>query len=142
MYQGKYVFAIITYSDSREPGADAAGDALTAQLAEAGWLCRTHMVVGVMPGMLSSAIKRCTDQLKVDVLFTCGADGAAAIESLCDMEAEALAGVRAEVAAPSGLRGSTVVVSLPLSVEEALTAGKAAVEVVPDAVNTVLEAAE
>ena len=71
----KPVFAIITCSDTRGPECDTAGDALESLIEEQGWACRTHMIVKDDRAGIAAAIKRCTDDLKVDIVLTCGGSG-------------------------------------------------------------------
>ena len=68
-------FAIVTCSDTREMKQDAAGAALRALIAEAGWACESHVVVRDERVDISAAIVHAADDLGVDVVLTCGGSG-------------------------------------------------------------------
>ncbi|MEG0070569.1 MAG: MogA/MoaB family molybdenum cofactor biosynthesis protein [Raoultibacter sp.] len=68
-------FAIITCSDTRGMRQDSAGAALEALIAEQDWVCASHVVVKDERAEISAAIVYAADELKVDVVLTCGGSG-------------------------------------------------------------------
>lgn len=68
-------FAIITCSDTRGIKQDTAGAALEALIAENGWECVSHVVVKDEKTIISEAIVHAVDELKVDIVLTCGGSG-------------------------------------------------------------------
>ena len=127
----KPVFAIITCSDTRGPECDTAGDALESLIEEQGWACRTHMIVKDDRAGIAAAIKRCTDDLKVDIVLTCGGSGLSprdntpeATRDVCEREVPGIAEAmryHSLSITPRGmlsrgvsvLRGKTLIVNLP-----------------------------
>lgn len=82
-------FAIITCSDTRSMQQDTAGAALKALIAENGWTCASHVVVKDERPLISAAIVHAADNLKADIVLTCGGSGL----SLRDVTPEATADV-------------------------------------------------
>lgn len=68
-------FAIVTCSDTRDLSQDTAGAALEERIAEQGWECASHVVVKDERADIAAAIVEATDNLKVDVVLTCGGSG-------------------------------------------------------------------
>lgn len=71
----KPTFCIVTCSDTRGMKQDTAGAALEKLIAEQGWECIDHVVVRDDRPLISAAIVRGTDELKVDIVLTCGGSG-------------------------------------------------------------------
>ncbi len=71
----KPTFCIVTCSDTRGMKQDTAGAALEALIAEQGWECIDHVVVRDERDLISAAIVRGADELKADVVLTCGGSG-------------------------------------------------------------------
>ena len=68
-------FGIVTCSDTRDLRSDFAGDALEKLIAEAGWTCVTHTLVRDERPHIAEAIRHCADDLKCDIVLTCGGSG-------------------------------------------------------------------
>lgn len=68
-------FAIITCSDTRSLAEDQAGDALEKLIKDRGWVCKTHMLVKDERAEIAEAIKSCADEIKCDIILTCGGSG-------------------------------------------------------------------
>ena len=68
-------FALITCSDTRSLAEDSAGAALEKLVAEAGWELVSHEVVPDERAQISAAIVKAADELKADVVLTCGGTG-------------------------------------------------------------------
>ena len=71
----KPTFCIVTCSDTRGMKQDTAGAALEKLIAEQGWECIDHVAVRDDRPLISAAIVRGTDELKVDIVLTCGGSG-------------------------------------------------------------------
>lgn len=82
-------FAIITCSDTRSLAQDEAGAALEGLIAAAGWTCADHAVVKDDAPAIADAIVHAVDELRVDIVLTCGGTGL----SLRDVTPEATASV-------------------------------------------------
>ena len=85
----KLEFAIVTCSDTRELAEDTAGAALEGLIADAGWTCVDRTVVKDDRESIGAAIVRAADDLKVNIVLTCGGSGL----SLRDVTPEATADV-------------------------------------------------
>ena len=145
-------FGIITCSDTRNLGNDMAGDALEKLIADKGWQCRTHVLVRDERMNIAAAIKHCTDDLKVDVVLTCGGSGLSARDvtpeatmDVCDRNvpgiAEAMRYHSLQITPYAMLsralcmqRGSTLVINLPGSTKAATENWEGIVEALPHAV--------
>lgn len=68
-------FALITCSDTRGIKQDTAGAALEALIAHNGWECISHVVVKDERPAISEAIVHAADELKADIVLTCGGSG-------------------------------------------------------------------
>lgn len=82
-------FAIVTCSDTRSMTEDTAGAALELLIEEAGWACAKRTVVKDERAEIAAAIAHGADELKADVVLTCGGSGL----SLRDVTPEATADV-------------------------------------------------
>ena len=82
-------FAIVTCSDTRSLAQDEAGAALEGLIAAAGWTCTDHAVVKDDAPAIADAIVHAVDELRVDIVLTCGGTGL----SLRDVTPEATASV-------------------------------------------------
>jgi len=67
--------AIITTSDTRTIEQDEAGHALAAQIELRGWFLAQHIVVTDELTDIKAALIYATDNLKVDVILSCGGTG-------------------------------------------------------------------
>lgn len=124
-------FAIVTCSDTRDMNQDTAGAALEGLIAEQGWECASHVVVKDERADIAAAIVEATDNLKVDVVLTCGGSGLSlrdvtpeATQDVCDRNVPGIAeAMRAHSIAitPHAMlsralcmqRGRTLVINLP-----------------------------
>ena len=68
-------FAIITCSDTRSIEEDTAGAALATLIEEQGWQLVSHIVIPDERAEISSAIVEAADELKAEVVLTCGGTG-------------------------------------------------------------------
>ncbi|MDO4290787.1 MAG: MogA/MoaB family molybdenum cofactor biosynthesis protein [Eggerthellaceae bacterium] len=145
-------FGIVTCSDSRDLSQDFAGDALEKLIAEQGWVCRTHTLVRDERPHIAQAIKHCADDLKVDVVLTCGGSGLSmrdvtpeATQDVCERNvpgiAEAMRAHSLQITPHAMLsravcmqRGTTLVINLPGSTKAATENWEAVVGVLPHAV--------
>ncbi|WP_417143703.1 MogA/MoaB family molybdenum cofactor biosynthesis protein [Raoultibacter massiliensis] len=91
-------FAIVTCSDTRDLSQDTAGAALEELIAEQGWECASHVVVKDERADIAAAIVEATDNLKVDVVLTCGGSGLSlrdvtpeATQDVCDRNVPGIA---------------------------------------------------
>lgn len=91
-------FAIVTCSDTRDLSQDTAGAALEERIAEQGWECASHVVVKDERADIAAAIVEATDNLKVDVVLTCGGSGLSlrdvtpeATQDVCDRNVPGIA---------------------------------------------------
>ncbi len=152
MSEENIVFAIVTCSDTRNLGNDMAGDALERLIAEGGWTCRTHLLVHDEKPNIAEAIRHCADDLKVDVVLTCGGTGLSprdvtpeATRSICDREvpgiAEAMRWHSLQITPYAMLsralcmqRGNTLVINLPGSTKAATENWEGIVAALPHAV--------
>ncbi len=149
--QAPLSFAIITCSDTRDLRQDAAGDALECLIAEQGWVCRTHTLVRDERPNIAAAIKHCTDDLKVDIVLTCGGSGLSprdvtpeATHDVCEREvpgiAEAMRWHSLQITPFAMLsravcmqRGSSLVINLPGSTKAATENWEGVVAALPHA---------
>lgn len=145
-------FAIITCSDTRNLGNDQAGDALERLIAEAGWVCKTHMLVKDERLNIGAAIKHCADDLKADIVLTCGGSGLSprdvtpeATQDVCERNvpgiAEAMRYHSLQITPFAMLsralcmqRGSSIVINLPGSTKAATENWEGIVAALPHAV--------
>ena len=130
-------FAIITCSDTRSFEEDTAGAALEELVRESGWEVASHVVVKDDRETISSEIVRACDELKVDVVITCGGSGLSprdvtpeATKDVCDRDvpgiAEAMRAYSMQITGRAMLsravcmqRGTTLVVNFPGSLKAA-----------------------
>lgn len=91
-------FAIVTCSDTRDLSQDTAGAALEELIVEQGWECASHVVVKDERADIAAAIVEATDNLKVDVVLTCGGSGLSlrdvtpeATQDVCDRNVPGIA---------------------------------------------------
>ncbi len=82
-------FAIITCSDTRNIEEDTAGAALEKLIKDQGWEVASHIIVKDERDVIANAIVDAVDNIKVDVVLTCGGSGL----SLRDVTPEATADV-------------------------------------------------
>ncbi len=68
-------FAIITCSDTRSFEEDTAGAALATLIEEQGWQVASHIIVPDERTEISRAIVEAADELRADVVLTCGGTG-------------------------------------------------------------------
>lgn len=131
-------FAIITCSDTRGMKEDTAGAALEGLIADAGWECASHVVVKDERADIAAAIVEAVDELKVDVVLTCGGSGLSlrdvtpeATQDVCERNVPGIAeAMRAHSLAitPHAMlsralcmqRGRTLVINLPGSKKAAV----------------------
>ena len=136
-------FAIVTCSDTRDISQDTAGAALEQRIADAGWECASHVIVKDERADISAAIVKAADELKVDVVLTCGGSGLSlrdvtpeATQDVCDRNVPGIAeAMRAHSLAitPHAMlsralcmqRGRVLVINLPGSKKAAVETGKA-----------------
>ena len=145
-------FAIVTCSDTRDMSQDQAGDALEKLIADAGWECRERVLVKDERADIAAAIKRCADELDVDIVLTCGGSGLSlrdvtpeATQDVCERNvpgiAEAMRAHSLKITPHAMLsralcmqRGRTLVVNLPGSTKAATENWEGIVGVLPHAV--------
>lgn len=145
-------FGIVTCSDTRDLSQDFAGDALEKLIAEAGWVCRTHTIVRDERAHIAQAIKHCADDLKVDVVLTCGGTGFSmrdvtpeATADVCDRNvpgiAEAMRAYSLKITPHAMLsravcmqRNTTLVINLPGSTKAATENWECIAGVIPHAI--------
>ena len=89
MSEANVTFAIVTCSDTRDKSEDSAGAALEELIANAGWTCLNRVVVKDDRETIAKEIVRGADDLKADIVLTCGGSGL----SLRDVTPEATADV-------------------------------------------------
>lgn len=89
MSESNVTFAIVTCSDTRDRQQDTAGAALEELIANAGWTCLDRVVVKDDRETIAKEIVRGADELKADIVLTCGGSGL----SLRDVTPEATADV-------------------------------------------------
>jgi len=124
-------FAIVTCSDTRSMKEDTAGAALEALIGENGWTCASRVVVKDERADIAAAIVHAADELKVDIVLTCGGSGLslrdvtpAATAAVCDRAvpgiAEAMRYHSLQITPFAMLsrarcmqRGRTIVINLP-----------------------------
>ena len=146
-------FAIITCSDTRDEGSDTAGALLKEHIAQEGWECASYELVRDERADISAAIVRAADQVKADVVLTCGGTGLSlrdvtpeATRDVCDREVPGIAeGMRAYSLAitPRAMlsralcmqRGTSLVINLPGSKKAAAENWDGVVGVLPHAVS-------
>lgn len=68
-------FAIITCSDTRSIEEDTAGMRLEELIGANGWEVASHVIVKDEVSQIAEQIVRAADELKVDVVLTCGGSG-------------------------------------------------------------------
>ena len=152
MSEGNIVFAIVTCSDTRTLKEDMAGDALEKLIADNGWTCQEHTLVRDERADIAEAIRHFCDDLKVDVVLTCGGSGLSprdvtpeATRDVCDREvpgiAEAMRWHSLQITPYAMLsraicmqRGSTLVINLPGSTKAATENWEGVVAALPHAV--------
>lgn len=145
-------FGIVTCSDTRDLKSDFAGDALEKLIAENGWVCRTHTLVRDERPHIAQAIKHCADDLKCDVVLTCGGSGLSlrdvtpeATQDVCERNvpgiAEAMRYHSLQITPHAMLsralcmqRGTTLVINLPGSTKAATENWEGIVAALPHAV--------
>ena len=146
-------FAIITCSDTRDEGSDTAGALLKERIAQEGWECASYELVRDERADISAAIVCAADQVKADVVLTCGGTGLSlrdvtpeATRDVCDREVPGIAeGMRAYSLAitPRAMlsralcmqRGTSLVINLPGSKKAAAENWDGVVGVLPHAVS-------
>lgn len=91
-------FAIITCSDTRDMSRDTAGAALESLIEDAGWACKSHVVVKDEIPQISEAIVDACDKLNADIVLTCGGSGLSlrdvtpeATQAVCDRNVPGIA---------------------------------------------------
>jgi molybdopterin adenylyltransferase len=89
MSEANVTFAIVTCSDTRDKSEDSAGAALEELIANAGWTCLDRVVAKDDRETIAKEIVRGADDLKADIVLTCGGSGL----SLRDVTPEATADV-------------------------------------------------
>ena len=132
---------------------DTAGAALESLIAEQGWECASHVVVKDERHEISTAIVQATDEVKVDVVLTCGGSGLSlrdvtpeATQDVCDRNvpgiAEAMRAYSLSITPYAMLsralcmqRGRTLVIDLPGSERAARENWQCVVSVLPHAVS-------
>ncbi|WP_165062442.1 molybdenum cofactor biosynthesis protein B [Adlercreutzia sp. ZJ154] len=145
-------FAIITCSDTRSMKEDQAGDALEQLIAQSGWELRDRVIVTDDRSAISAAIVRATDELKCDVVLTCGGSGLSlrdvtpeATMDVCDRNvpgiAEAMRVHSLQITPYAMLsralcmqRGRSLVINLPGSTKAATENWEGIVDALPHAV--------
>ena len=146
-------FAIVTCSDTRDEGSDTAGALLKERIAQEGWECASYELVRDDRADISAAIVRAADEVKADVVLTCGGTGLSlrdvtpeATRDVCDREVPGIAeGMRAYSLAitPRAMlsralcmqRGTSLVINLPGSKKAAAENWDGVVGVLPHAVS-------
>lgn len=146
-------FAIITCSDTRNEEEDTAGALLKERILQQGWECASYELVRDERADISAAIVRAADQVKADVVLTCGGTGLSlrdvtpeATRDVCDREVPGIAeGMRAYSLAitPRAMlsravcmqRGTALVINLPGSKKAAAENWEGVVGVLPHAVS-------
>ena len=124
-------FAIITCSDTRGIEEDTAGARLEELIKGQGWEVASHVVVKDEVDQIAAEIVKAADELKVDVVLTCGGSGLSlrdvtpeATRKVCQREVPGIAEAmraysmtkthRAMLSrAIAAQRGTTLVVNLP-----------------------------
>ena len=148
----KPTFTIITCSDTRSMSEDTAGAALEELIAERGWECLSHVVVKDEVDQISAEIVRGADELKADIVLTCGGSGLSlrdvtpeATRAVCDREvpgiAEAMRYHSLQITPHAMLsraicmqRGRCIVINLPGSKKAATENWEGIVAALPHAV--------
>ena len=146
-------FAIITCSDTRNEEEDTAGALLKERILQQGWECASYELVRDERADISAAIVHAADQVKADVVITCGGTGLSlrdvtpeATRDLCDREVPGIAeGMRAYSLAitPRAMlsravcmqRGTSLVINLPGSKKAVAENWDGVVGVLPHAVS-------
>lgn len=129
--------SIVTCSDTRSLAEDSAGDFLEKAIVSAGWECKAHMIVKDERDQIAAAIRECADDLKSNVVLTCGGTGLSprdvtpeATQDVCERNVPGIAeGMRVHSLkyTPRAMlsralcmqRGNTLVVNLPGSLKAA-----------------------
>lgn len=155
MSESNIRFAIITCSDTRDLTQDEAGDALEALIADRGWTCLSHIIVKDDRMTIADSIREAIDDLKVDVVLTCGGTGLSlrdvtpeATADVCDRNVAGLAeGMRyhSMQITPFAMlsravcmqRASSIVINLPGSTKAATENWEGIVGVLPHAVKMI-----
>ena len=124
-------FAIITCSDTRSIEEDTAGMRLEELIGQNGWEVASHVIVKDEVDQIAAEIVRTADELKVDVVLTCGGSGLSlrdvtpeATRKVCDREVPGIAeAMRAYSMTKTGRamlsraiaaqRGTALIVNLP-----------------------------
>lgn len=145
-------FGIITCSDTRDVNEDEAGCALEGFIKDEGWTVLEHVVVKDEISSISDAIVHCCDELKCDVVLTCGGTGLSlrdvtpeATRAVCERDvpgiAEAMRAHSLSYTSNAMLsravcmqRNSTLVVNLPGSTKAATQNWECLVGVIAHAV--------
>ena len=146
-------FAIITCSDTRNEEEDTAGALLKERILQQGWECASYELVRDERADIAAAIVHAADQVKADVVLTCGGTGLSlrdvtpeATRDVCDREVPGIAeGMRAYSLAitPRAMlsralcmqRGTSLVINLPGSKKAAAENWEGVVGVLPHAVS-------
>lgn len=145
-------FAVVTCSDTRGVEEDTAGAALEALIEGRGWRCANRVVVKDEREAVGRAIVHAADELKVDVVLTCGGSGLSlrdvtpeATMDVCDRNVPGIAEAmryRSLQITPHAMlsralcmqRGRCLVVNLPGSEKAARENWEAVADVLPHAV--------
>ncbi len=146
-------FAIITCSDTRDLASDEAGQALEALIAAEGWECKSHVLVKDDRASIAEAIVAAADDIKADVVLTCGGSGLSlrdvtpeATQDVCERNvpgiAEAMRAHSLQITPFAMLsralcmqRGRTLVINLPGSTKAAKENWEGIVSALPHAVS-------
>lgn len=146
-------FGIVTCSDTRALTEDDAGYALERRIEEAGWECKSHVIVTDDVDKIAEAIREAADGHRVDVVLTCGGSGLSprdvtpeATRMVCDRDVPGIAeGMRAHSMqiTPYAMlsravcmqRGTCIVINLPGSTKAATENWEAIEGVLPHAVS-------
>ena len=124
-------FAIVTCSDTRSIEEDTAGMRLEELIRENGWTVASHVIVKDEVEQIAAEIVKAADELKADVVLTCGGSGLSlrdvtpeATRTVCDREVPGIAeAMRAYSMTKTGRamlsraiaaqRGTCLIVNLP-----------------------------
>jgi len=153
MSDSQITFAIVTCSDTRGIKQDTAGAALEALIAQNGWECVSHVVVKDERPDIAAAIVDAADNLKADIVLTCGGSGLSlrdvtpeATQDVCERNVPGIAEamrVHSLAITPYAMlsralcmqRGTTLVINLPGSEKAARENWDGVVKALPHAVS-------
>lgn len=145
-------FGIVTCSDTRSLKEDQAGDALEKLIADAGWVCKSHVLVKDERMNIAEAIRHLADDVDCDIVLTCGGSGLSprdvtpeATADVCDRNVpgitEAMRYHSLQITPYAMLsravcmqRGTTIVINLPGSTKAATENWEGIVDALPHAV--------